>query len=61
MLKKIIDVLAGIKMTIVSAICLAVSLLYPCVCRAELPVDPAWASVLISGTPRLSLAIWRII
>ena len=61
MLKKIVDFLAGTKMTIVSAVFLVLSLLCDYVFKIELPVDPAWASVIISGVPLMYLAIWRII
>ena len=60
MLKKITDFLAGTKMTIVSGVFLALSLLCSYVFKAKLPVDPAWASVIISGIPLAYLAFWRI-
>ena len=60
MLKKINDLLAGGPMTAVSGVCLALSLgaLWM---NLDLPVDPAWVSVVISGLPLLYLAVWRII
>lgn len=61
MLKKIVDLLAGTKMTIVSAVFLVLSLLCEYVFKLDLPVDPAGAAVIISGVPLVYLAIWRII
>lgn len=61
MLKKTVDFLAGTKMTIVSAVFLVFSLLCSYVFKIDLAVDPAWASVFISGIPLMYLAIWRII
>lgn len=60
MLKKINDLLAGMPMTIFGGIVLVFSFLLP---RAaiELPVDPAWITVIISGIPLLYLSVWRII
>lgn len=60
MLKKINDLLAGGPMTAVSGVCLASSLCAPWM-NLDLPVDPAWVSVVISGLPLLYLAVWRII
>lgn len=87
MLKKIVDYLAGIPMTIVSGVCLVISLVLTLVtsgfhslthlqlselseaeytlgnaiAHAQLPFDPAWISVFISGIPLLYLAIYRLI
>ena len=60
MLKKINDLLAGGPMTAVSGVCLALSL-FALWMNLDLPVDPAWVSVVISGLPLLYLAVWRII
>lgn len=60
MLKRINNVLAGVPMTIISAVCLASSFIFKQT-DIHLPVDPAWAAVIISGIPLLYLAIWRII
>lgn len=60
MIKKINDFLAGIPMTAVGAVFLAASLILPRI-GIELAVDPAWATVIISGIPLLYLAVWRII
>ena len=60
MLKKINDLLAGIPMTIVGGIFLVFSFVSARV-GVEMPVDPAWVTVIISGVPLLYLAVWRII
>ncbi|MDD3653601.1 MAG: cation-translocating P-type ATPase [Desulfotomaculaceae bacterium] len=57
---KSMDFLAGIKMTIVSGVFLAASLILMLTGR-ELPVDPAWVTVVISGLPLLYLAITRLV
>ena len=61
MLKKITDFLAGTKMTIVSLAFLLLSLVNTYLLDGIIPVNPAWASVIISGVPLAYLAIWRII
>lgn len=60
MLKKINDVLAGVPMTMVGFVCLVLSFMMP---RAgvDLPADPAWITVVISGIPLLYLALWRVV
>lgn len=60
MLRKINDFLAGVPMTITGAVFLAVSLALMLL-EKQVPVDPAWASVVICGIPLLYLSIWRII
>ena len=60
MLKKINDLLAGIPMTIVGGIFLVFSFVSARI-GVEMPVDPAWVTVIISGVPLLYLAVWRII
>ncbi|MGI6484723.1 MAG: heavy metal translocating P-type ATPase [Tepidanaerobacteraceae bacterium] len=59
-MKRLNDVLAGVPMTIVGGVFLIASLIL-ILMKIEVPVDPAWASVIISGIPLLYLAIWRII
>lgn len=59
-MKQFMDFLAGVKMSIVSGLFLAVSLFLIMTDRT-LPVDPAWMTVLISGLPLLYLAITRLI
>lgn len=60
MLKKMNDLLAGVPATLAGGVFLVLSFVLP---RAgvNLPVDPAWITVIISGIPLLYLAIWRII
>lgn len=60
MLKKWNDILAGTPMTMVGAVFLVLSFVLP---RAgvALPVDPAWATVVICGYPLLYLALWRVV
>ena len=60
MLKKLNDFLAGWPMTLVGAVFLAASFVLPRL-GVDLLIDPAWATVVISGIPLLYLAIWRII
>jgi len=60
MTKRLNEFLAGVPMTIVGGVFLAVSLILMMM-KLEVPVDPAWISVIISGIPLLYLAIWRII
>jgi heavy metal translocating P-type ATPase len=60
MLKRLSDFLSGWKMTVVSGVFLAASLVL-LLTGAKLAVDPAWVTVLISGYPLLYLAISRLI
>ena len=60
MLKKCSDFLAGGPMTIVSGVFLAISLVLM-LTETPVAVDPAWASVLISGIPLVYLALWRVV
>lgn len=60
MLKRINDFLAGLPMTIIGGVLLVFSFVLPRV-GVNLPVDPAWGTVVISGIPLLYLAVWRII
>ena len=59
-MKRLNDVLAGVPMTIVGGVFLIASLIL-ILMKIEVPVDPAWVSVIISGFPLLYLAIWGII
>lgn len=59
-MKRLNDVLVGVPMTIVGGVFLIASLIL-ILMKIEVPVDPAWVSVIISGIPLLYLAIWRII
>lgn len=60
MVKRINDFLAGVPMTIVGGVFLVVSLILMLM-KKEVPLDPAWVSVIICGVPLLYLAIWRVI
>lgn len=59
-MKKFMDILAGLKMTIVSGIFLAASLVLMLTGKNP-SIDPAWVTVLISGLPLLYLAITRLV
>lgn len=63
MFKKIISALSGIPATVISGICLLVSLLTPIISGYEFPIylDPAWISMIISGLPILYNAIRKLI
>ena len=60
MLKKINDFLAGLPMTIIGGVFLVFSFVLPRI-GVNLPVDPAWATIIISGIPLLYLSVWRTI
>ena len=60
MFKKVCDQFAGTKWTIVSGICLAISLVLM-LTHTEVPFDPAWVTVVLSGYPLLYLAITRLV
>ena len=59
-MKKLMDVLSGWKMTIVGGVFLVLSFVLSQY-NVNLPFDPAWITVVISGLPLLYLAVWRII
>jgi len=59
MIKRINNFLAGVPMVIVGGVFLVASLILMLM-EIEVPVDPAWVSVIICGVPLLYLAIWRI-
>lgn len=59
-MKQLIDFLAGLPMTIVSGIFLAISL-FLMLAGIHVPVDPAWITIMISGIPMLYLALTRLI
>ncbi len=59
-MKETIDYLAGLKMTIVSGVFLAASLVLMLTGK-QIPVDPAWFTIAISGLPLLYLAITRLV
>ena len=59
-MKRLNALFAGVPMTIVGGVFLAASLILMLL-KIEVPVDPAWVSIIVSGIPLLYLAIWRII
>ncbi len=60
MIKKINDILAGLPATVLAGVTLVCSLLLPRL-GLSLPLDPAWAAVVICGIPLLYLSVWRIL
>lgn len=60
MLKRLNDLLAGLPMTLFGCVFLIMSFVFPMI-GIELPIDPAWVTVIISGIPLLYLSIWRLI
>ena len=54
------DILAGLKMTIVSGVFLLCAIICM-VSGIESPIDPAWGAVIISGIPLFYLALDRLI
>lgn len=59
-MRKTADFMLGVPMTAVGGVFLAASLALMLVGR-PVAVDPAWATVLISGVPLMYYAIWRMI
>ncbi len=60
MFKKLNDILSGLPATLVGGVFLLCSFFLPKL-GVELPIDPAWVTVLISGIPLLYLAVWRTV
>lgn len=62
MINKIMDILAGLKMTIVSGIFLLISVIFM-ILSIDIPayLNPAWGAVIISGVPLVYLALERLI
>ncbi len=62
MLKKLIETLESVSLTIISGVFLAISLILP-VFNIRLPIyfDPAWISVIVSSIPLIYSAIKKII
>lgn len=60
MFKKLLDLLNGIPLTLVGGVFLILSLVLPRI-GVNLPIDPAWITVFISGIPLLYLAVKRVI
>lgn len=63
MFEKLEDFFEGVTGTVISGICLLLSLFIPKIFKVDVPIylDPAWVSVLISGVPLVILAIKRMI
>jgi len=59
-LKKIYDFLSSLKITIIGGVFLAASLIL-LLTKTSVPIDPAWAAVLLCGYPLLYNAIWSLI
>lgn len=59
-MKRLIDFCNSIKMTIISGIFLIISFILM-ILKIELPIDPAWVSIIISGLPLFYSAITRLI
>ncbi|MDO4156866.1 MAG: cation-translocating P-type ATPase [Oscillospiraceae bacterium] len=60
MIKKANDILVGITATLVGGVFLILSFILSKT-GVNLPIDPAWVTVVISGIPLLYLAVWRVI
>lgn len=60
MFRKISDLFAGVKWTMISGGFLALSLIL-LLSGVEFPIDPAWATIVLSGYPLLYLAITRLV
>ena len=54
------DYFSGLKMTVISGIFLIASLILM-ITGKEVPIDPAWVTVVLSGYPLLYLAITRLV
>ena len=59
-LKRIFEFLSGLRMTIAGGVFLALSLAFMLL-EVDFPIDPAWVTVVICGTPLLYLALSRIL
>lgn len=60
MIKKFVDFLAGVPMTILAGIFLVLSFVLM-VAELPCPMDPAWGTIFLSGIPMLYLAITRLV
>ena len=60
MLKKISDLFAGLTMTIISGAFLVLSLIL-LLTGKEVPLNPAWITILLSGYPLTFLAVTRLV
>ncbi len=60
MFKKINDFLSSVPATLAGGVFLLCSFIFSKL-NINLPVDPAWVTVIISGIPLLYLAVWRTV
>ena len=60
MMQKINNLLSGVPATLLGGVFLVLHFVLDRTGR-QLPVDPAWVTVIISGIPLLYLAVWRLI
>lgn len=62
MINKIMDYLAGLKMTIIAGIFLLISAIFM-ILNIQIPIylNPAWICIIISGLPLIYLAVTRLI
>ena len=60
MLLQIFHLFSGLRMTIVAGVFLAISL-YILLTGMQVPLDPAWVTIVISGFPLVYLAITRVV
>ena len=62
-LHELIEKFESLPATVISGVCLVISLVIPLIADTELPVylDPAWVAVVLSGIPLAVLAVRRII
>ena len=58
-MKRIFELLSGLKMTVVGGVFLAASLILM-LTGTQIPIDPAWVTVAICGYPLLYLAVRRL-
>lgn len=59
-MEKIFKIFSGLKATIIGGVFLAASLVLM-LTKIEIPIDPAWVTIVICGYPLLYLAVWRVI
>ncbi|MCG8549411.1 MAG: cation-translocating P-type ATPase [Desulfobacterales bacterium] len=60
MFQKISELFAGLRMTVISGMFLAISLVLMLM-GVKVPLDPAWVTVVLSGYPLLYLAVTRLV
>ena len=60
-MRKIVDFLSGVLMTIVGGISLVINLILYEFLNSEFPFEPAWIAVIICGVSQVYWAIWCVI